>query len=55
MNIADNLQYLETHYVKVWIQKWQTQLEASETEEERTQLQANIEKAKAEIAKRNGK
>lgn len=54
MNIVNNLQYLETHYLKVWIQKWRTELEASKTEEERARLQTNIEKAKAEIAKRSG-
>lgn len=52
MNIADNLQHLETHYIKVWIKKWQQQLKQTDSEEERTLLLANISKAQTEMEKR---
>lgn len=52
LNIVDNLQYLETHYINVWIKKWQTQLETVESEAERSELQVNIDRAKAELKRR---
>lgn len=52
VNIADHLQHLETHYIKIWIKKWEQQLEESDSEEERVQLQENISKAQKEIENR---
>lgn len=52
MNIADNLQHLETHYINIWIKKWEQQLAETDSELLRKQLQENIDKAKREIKKR---
>ncbi|WP_169835606.1 hypothetical protein [Novibacillus thermophilus] len=52
MNIADNLQHLETHYINIWIKKWEQQLAEIDSEPLRKQLQENIDKAKREIKKR---
>lgn len=52
MKIADNLQHLETHYIKVWIKRWQQQMKETDCEEERAQLQDNVDKAQAEIKNR---
>lgn len=52
MNIADNLEHLETQYIKIWIKKWEQQIEQADSEEERVQLKANIDKAEREIESR---
>lgn len=52
VNIADNLQHLETHYINIWIKKWEQQLAETDSELLRKQLQENIDKAKREIKKR---
>lgn len=52
VNIAENLQHLETHYIKVWIKKWEQQLEETDSEEESIQLKQNIDKAQKEIENR---
>lgn len=52
MNIADNLQFMETHYIKIWLKKWQHQLDEGEVENERAKLEEYIQKAKQELSKR---
>lgn len=52
MSIGDNLEHLETHYLKVWIRRWRQQLEEHPSEKSRIELQTLIAKAEREITRR---